>query len=97
MGTRVSHIARHRTTRYICLLAVVIAISLWGVVSAQDAGKTTISGFTPRTTMLPIKDPRTAADVKSFVDSLSSTDAMLEVVVGPKLIFVPLTRGKDVP
>ena len=82
MGTRVSHIARHRTTRYICLLAVVIAISLWGVVSAQDAGKATISGFAPRSTMLPQRDPRTADDVKSFVYSLSSTDVMFEVIVG---------------
>jgi pilus assembly protein CpaC len=87
MGTRVSHIVRHQSTRYICLLTVVIAISLWGVVSAQDAGKRTINGFTPRSTLLPIKDPRTAADVKSFVDSLSSTDGMFEVIVGQARIL----------
>ena len=60
MGAGVSHIAKNRMTRYICLLAVVIAISLWGVVSAQDAGKTTVSGFTPRFTMVrrKIREPQ---------------------------------------
>jgi pilus assembly protein CpaC len=68
--------------RYGRLLAVVLVLGISGVLLAQEASKPTLSGFTPRRTMLPEKQPKTEQQVESFIDSLSPTDGMFEVIVG---------------
>ena len=64
------------------LLGMTLLICLPNVVGAQAHQQRTVSGFTPRLTMVPQRGPRPAEQVTWFVDSLTSNDAMFEVVIG---------------
>lgn len=81
----------------VCVTAACIGLaSLVGVLTAQAPNEVlpppksvgpacdpgTINGFPPMLPMLPLKGPKTEADIKSFIAHLGTNDGSFEVVVG---------------
>ncbi|MEX2287164.1 MAG: pilus assembly protein N-terminal domain-containing protein, partial [Planctomycetaceae bacterium] len=80
IGVSRGQIRSHR--RLAWLIVVILFPLIPQHLSAQGKLDEGQSGFEPHMTMLPGRNPRSADELKSFIDTLSATDAMFEVIVG---------------
>lgn len=79
----VAHTGRMPARSIVVVQAAMVLLLSWAnFAGAQEGGQKTLSGFDPRLMKLPERGGRTPESLDEFVDKVSSTDAIVEVIVG---------------